>query len=550
MRLERLGAFHQTRLSFMRTLVRRMHREAWEFRRPLFELSEDGFGRAVYHVITPAGECSLVAFSHALDPEERTDRVIAERWDATFTLMLGRPDDDELKELAANVPKQESGRYTPRQVVLSRANRSVRLFDSIVTALSDGCQPDLESLLSVGYVMRTTAVYGNGKFGMADLALAQQEGPFQGPFEAEMLTVYLIRQFTLDLVEHVAHAKAPSRAVRLGEQQRRVLGIGNSTGLGMAPFLIAHPVLLHRWIAARETALARVCAVPDATEETAASFTALVWQALGHCRQWVTGDAQQAKRNARLIQDLKGLCSLLESADNPLVSSYPWKRLMDWAGERGMETQELMVSLLLEPHGPLVDDLAERMSGPEPVGGDTTCSLGFLKMLIESRYDWALAIDHSHPEATYYFWYRSEEKEEPRIGVRGQEPGDDLEMRIGVARMVQELYARLSGGSYSTETSIAAFLLAEPRHRWIVQRILIMADHPYGEVRDNLVGRECVPVDLLRCKLSFFGAVKFDPRSERWLRICMYQGAPYPDELVSCDPDAWTFPAFAGQGEN
>ena len=32
-----------------------------------------------------------------------------------------------------------------------------------------------------------------------------------------------------------------------------------------------------------------------------------------------------------------------------------------------------------------------------------------------------------------------------------------------------------------------------------------------------------MPIDMLRLKLSFFGAVKFDPRSDKWLRICMFQ---------------------------
>ena len=35
-----------------------------------------------------------------------------------------------------------------------------------------------------------------------------------------------------------------------------MLGVGNSTGLGMAPFLINHPQLLNNWINAKETALA------------------------------------------------------------------------------------------------------------------------------------------------------------------------------------------------------------------------------------------------------------------------------------------------------
>ena len=50
------------------------------------------------------------------------------------------------------------------------------------------------------------------------------------------------------------------------------------------------------------------------------------------------------------------------------------------------------------------------------------------------------------------------------------------------------------------------------------------------------------PIDLLRCKLSFFGASKFDPRSDRWLRITMYQGAPFPDELARLDPDDLAYP--------
>jgi hypothetical protein len=51
-----------------------------------------------------------------------------------------------------------------------------------------------------------------------------------------------------------------------------------------------------------------------------------------------------------------------------------------------------------------------------------------------------------------------------------------------------------------------------------------------------------VPLDLLRCKLSFFGATRFDPKSDRWLRINMYQYAPYPNELASCRRDNWVYP--------
>ena len=50
------------------------------------------------------------------------------------------------------------------------------------------------------------------------------------------------------------------------------------------------------------------------------------------------------------------------------------------------------------------------------------------------------------------------------------------------------------------------------------------------------------PIDLLRFKLAFFGASKFDPKSELWTRITLFQGAPLPDQFVGKDSDEWAFP--------
>src|SRR4029077_19902300 len=191
-----------------------------------------------------------------LAPEERTDRVIAEKWDAAFALSAGRIDGAALERLAASAPRQEAARFSADELVLSRANKSLRLFDAVAAALAAGRQPHLAEVVRVGYLMRTTAVYGNGKFGLADLARLRRDGIFALPYEAEMLMVYMIRQFSFDLIEHIAGMGDPARAVRLAPLPRRALGIGNATGLGMAPFLVGHPMLLNNWILARERALA------------------------------------------------------------------------------------------------------------------------------------------------------------------------------------------------------------------------------------------------------------------------------------------------------
>jgi len=78
-----------------------------------------------------------------------------------------------------------------------------------------------------------------------------------------------------------------------------------------------------------------------------------------------------------------------------------------------------------------------------------------------------------------------------------------------------------------------------------VRRVQLTAKAEYAEIRDNTISEKLIPFDMLRCKLSFFGATHFDPRSDRWLRISLYANAPYPEELVEGDADTWVYPPLA-----
>ena len=259
MQLDRLGSLHQSRLSFMRTLVRRMVAENWQISAPVFDLDEQGFGKVVYQIQARYGVFSFVVFSHYLDPECRNDRVIADKWDLTMALCEGTIDSDQLSFLQNNVPKQEAGRVDSRVLVLSRANRSARTFEYVVDELSNGRQPNIDVIAEVGYLYRTTAAYGSGKLGMADWEKVwTKHRDFARPFAAEMFTCYLLRHFSIKQAEFLASKRDPQSAVEIEEDLKRYIGIGNSTGLGMAPFLINHPLLINQWIEMRETALARV----------------------------------------------------------------------------------------------------------------------------------------------------------------------------------------------------------------------------------------------------------------------------------------------------
>ena len=222
MRMERMGVAFQSRISFSRILLRRMQREQWQIERRKFSLDDHGYGTAVYTAVGPHRAYSLVAFSDHLNDSARTDRVIAEKWDTAYTLYNGKITKKELSRLKKNIPLQESGRNSPKELILSRANKSVRLFKYVIECLSQGIQPNKDEITKVGYLLRTTAVYGSGKFGLSDFQNTKEQTIFNQPFRAEMLAVYLIREFSVQLVEHIAYNKDPKKAVKLDKNLKPV----------------------------------------------------------------------------------------------------------------------------------------------------------------------------------------------------------------------------------------------------------------------------------------------------------------------------------------
>ena len=529
MRLSRMGSMFPTRLSFLRSLIRRLASEQISVTRPVWEMSDDGFGRAVYSLDLGGHTYSLVAISTDLPPEMRTDRVIAEAWDSAYVLYDGVPDLAELDRITANAPRQEAGRYTERDLILSRANKSVRLFAHVTDQLRVGQQPDAEMVRDVGYLMRTTAVYGNGKFGIADRGLIEDRPGLEGPFAAEMLTVWLIRNFTHDLVEHVGGAP-------LDRDLKRHLGVGNSTGLGMAPFLVTHPVLLNNWMMVRETALARVRAIAKLAPQDQQRLLDLAERTTLHLAQWWVPDPVHQERIEQLRLDWE---TVVGSLAETLIAPNPLDELITATADYSHDVQELLVSLVIEPFGDLVDGLTECMGdpiGPIPSFLADTFALG---QVLDKYFSWAIDTDFTAAEECQQFWYVSAAKQEPRLGDRFTEDGAALESPLDIARRIGALYQALP----QQTQPISEFLRDAPEHGLAIERAQLAVRYPYGEIQDNLIGAGCLPIDMLRCKLSFFGASKFDPKSDRWTRITLCQGAPLVDELDH-DADDWWLPVF------
>ncbi len=541
MKLSRLGSFHQSKLSFLRSFIREF--KSWEYKRNIFELDKDGYGVAVYSFEKNKRNYSLICFSQYINPNERSDRVIATKWDAAFVLHDGIPTRDDINRLKENVPKQEIGRMSYKELTLSRANKSVRVFEHVVDSLSVGKQPDKDLLSKVGYLYRTTAVYGSGKFGLADRFRIKDRKEIYGPFRLEMMLVYLVRQFTFDQVNHIAKHRNPDKATSLDENIARNLGIGNSTGLGMAPFIVNHPTLLHKWIYSREKALKEIRSIESVNIDEFNFFKDCLIKSKTIIDTWLTDSEFQNKKINSLKSDLFKFDQFLEKSCS-IKTKYLWNTMYLWVEKNlNEECIEYIVSMMMEPYDKIIEPLINNMSSDEEKYFSIPAhkEVSYLKKILEKKYQSIIKINFKEKKSTANFWFISKNKEEPRVANRYEESGAELEQPLAIARDIKFLYERVLKTKQSE--TVADFLLNNDDLRHVVRRAFIVDQFPYSEIQDNTIGASLMPIDMLRLKLSFFGAVKFDPRSDKWLRINMYQGAPLSHELKNSN-DTWVYNSF------
>ena len=196
--------------------------------------------------------------------------------------------------------------------------------------------------------------------------------------------------------------------------------------------------------------------------------------------------------------------------------------------------------MMMEPYDSIIDPLINNMSSEEEKYFNIPADRKIfdLKKIIEKNYKSIIGIDFKNKNSTSNFWFISKNKEEPRVANRYEEYGAELEQPLAIARDIKKLYEKLTKSSQ--KETVANFLLNNDDLRHVVRRAFIVEKFPYSEIQDNTIGASLVPIDMLRLKLSFFGAVKFDPRSDKWLRINMYQGAPLPHEMKFSN-DNWVY---------
>jgi len=277
-----------------------------------------------------------------------------------------------------------------------------------------------------------------------------------------------------------------------------------------------------------------VRAQPHLTSNTQRHLRDLHARATAHLADWNVPDPAHQLRIDQTRADWARLTPAFQDLTAPNALETLWQK----GQGASVDTQELLLSLLLEPFADLIDGLAECLTDPFGGTGIPFADTDALKTALRTDYPWALAIDFTDPAQSRRFWYVSEEKLEPRLGDRQQDPGADKESPLDIARRIQALFKDLPDASQP----LMDFLSAHPEHLLAVERAQIMATHPYGEIQDNLIAQTCLPINMLRAKLACFGATRFDPKSDLWTRSPFPQAPPLPDARQPSPADSLRFP--------
>jgi hypothetical protein len=531
---ERIGRVWPTRLSFAQSAIRALVRSDGEVRRTRFALDDEGRGRASYTLDTADGPLSFHVFSYKLAPEEQEDRIIATKWDAVAYLRLGLPAPGELDECEREIPKVIRGRAAPGTLVWTRANRSSRLVDRAVASLADGRQPDVARIEKVGYLLRTTGFSANGRNGTVAYELLKTLGPLlAGPYNAQMIAAFLWREFSFDLVEHLASRLGGTLAAALEPAVKRGIGVGNSSGIGLAPFIVRHPKLVNGWVLARELALAEVCELRVGPRDPRVTRLAgLLAETVRHFRArpaqggFFAAPSELAAELARAASALDELVG----AETPGSEVAVCARLRDWSERRlGIEAQEAVNSLMLEGFADVTDRYEPMLMVEETMELDPSLSVGKLRDLLDDAFSWVWDEPMLAPGADHYFWYLSEENFEPRRGLRSDGRGSRFELPLNFPGRMRELAACLEAAPATMP--VARFLVDHSDFRLLATWAAGLADCPYALPRVNMLAQNFVPLEVMRFQLALYGMTSLIASSHGWVRGTLHQGAPTASDL-------------------
>lgn len=503
-------------VSFADTLVRKMESEAWTFTLRHSDVDTEGAGVLAYDISTRCGELSFGVRSvlHSKG-EERLGRLRENTFDLYGVLLEGPVNMRTLAdEHVQQVSKAWAGRSAGNALGWSFANRSRRMFTSTIESLAARHSPTLRELTAGGgYLVRNAGFYGNGRHGSKSWLTLPQDHPLAHPYHVDLLSLYMWKLASLELVEQAAKAR-DAEAMTLSAEYREAMGVGNSSGIGTVATLVRWPTTLAAVSLATEVASARgldllLIGGPDAARRLAdlLSTSLLERRATYPLRDDVVAQTLSKVRNDVISGEFSNVVTMVGTVDRDTASGIVASCVASVDPDVGLKTMSLVSSVMRRL--PVVDP-AMTVRG--------------LLGIVEHRYRWVTVLAENNDTSREHFWYRSSENGENRRGERSIDPGVELETFVDVAHAVRVLHGQLLQASQSM--TVGEWLLNVPEQTALVARVQLADEMPYTEIHGNLVSAQFVPSDLIRFFLSALGMRRVLPASDLWLGGVFLAGSP------------------------
>ncbi|MEV8336811.1 hypothetical protein [Leucobacter sp. NPDC077196] len=540
----RLGALQPNRLSAARSLYAKMHREHWRIELVAADIDRVGAGRVLYRVDAGGHVMHVVAFSEEPKMVDRSPRIIGSSWDIVGALIDGEVTDEELEDTRTAIPRLYAGRATPETLVWFRANRSIRVFDHVVDALSAAQQPDLERIAEVGYLLRNTGLDGNGTFGTKDFQNYGAEHPLATPYYAQLFTAYMMREISLDLVNRIARARSAD-AVEADERTRGSIAVGNGSALGLVLLTMNRPQLVNAWLSGYETLLAGVFE-RYVTAEVFARVDELLCEAIEFKEQDSTDygvfpSGEAVAVDLAVVRRLLRKAEQMHAAGVAVTLGEVSRSIPDTVTP---DAQEMFHSLLLElaPVEQVVE-ATRSLIVDERKQVDPTATVAQLSAQISRAFAWVTEFPVASREDRSRIWYKSRNSEEPRSGPVAEVPDRTNDLAVDLLGGVRELQQAL--GHAIPAERVGRFVARHPHLGQIVGYVQATADLPYATPHMDVRDDRFVPAYIIRLFNAFcYGLDKTRDVHQRNLRGLIFENAHFGRDL-DLEPRDWRWAVSA-----
>ena len=534
---KQMASVKESRLSFSNAFINTFLEEKWKCSVARLEIDENGKGEALYHLYL-GNSCVAFYVLSQFDPEKsREGRLADDYFDCMGVLFDGIPSEEDVNKERDAIKKLWKGRAGKRVLGWTLANRSTDNCDRVVEKLLAVQKPDIEEW-DAGhcYLLRNAGFYGNGKQGgMLWEELPEGHG-LRRPYFPEMLALLMWRRFGTDLVEEIASKRNPGSS-KLDEAEKKLLGIGNSSGLGMVAVLSRWPWWVDAWISVREAiiALLRTMLV-EPNNSHKEIFLGELKQRSNFFKEVSDGNEEHRENPANIREQLLKLHACLtenKMGNRGSVTSYGlstknyFQEVLDYADKHmSKEAAESVRAAAIAPFPELAKcGLAVISKLMTPVHDiDPKQSVMQLREEINENYSWIKSHLYESSEGSKYFWYRSTDNGEHRRGEREVDLGEENEILVDIAGLIYSLLVELE--KIEDDYLVGELMFIRPDLRHAIERVHSLRGRPYAEIHDRPTREGFLPLWIIRFYLSALGLQIATPKNWRWVRGVFFSNYP------------------------